>query len=162
MALSRTHDLMNLTALPLFMYILPKDSMVPFALGYIVGTFLLSPDLDLPGSRPSRRWCLLRWIWAPYQALSRHRGISHMPILGTLIRIAYIVSAVIFLYFSLIGVVSLIDRSLGYIIAGWNPFETLERLFRSREAVYFVGGVLCADIVHIILDSLWSFFRRIT
>ncbi|MDQ7038934.1 MAG: DUF2227 family putative metal-binding protein [Aquificota bacterium] len=162
MALSRTHDLINLTALPLFVYVLPKEATVPFTVGYIVGTFLLSPDLDLPGSRPSRRWSVLRWVWIPYWAFSRHRGISHMPVIGTLIRIAYVVFAVIFLYFSLIGVVSLIDRGLGHLLAGWNPFDTLERVFRSREAVYFVGGVLCADVVHIVLDSLWSLLRRIT
>lgn len=162
MALYRTHDLVNLTALPAFLYFMPKEGMIPFAVGYVVGTFLLSPDLDLPGSKPSRRWGCLRWLWLPYQVISRHRGVSHMPIVGTFIRLSYAVLSVIFLYFTLIGVVSVIDRGLGYLVSGWNPFETLDRVFRSREAIFFVAGVVCADIVHIVMDGLWSFLRRIT
>ncbi len=161
MALGRTHDLVNLTALPAFLYVLPKDMMVPFSLGYVVGTFLLSPDLDLPNSKPSRRWKFLRWVWFPYQMISKHRGVSHMPVLGSLIRLAYIVGAVLFLYFTLIGVVSVVDKGMGYAISGWNPFESLERAFTSQEAVYFVAGVICADVVHILMDSLWSLLRRL-
>jgi uncharacterized metal-binding protein len=161
MALGKTHDLVNLTALPLFLYLLPKETMIPFALGYVAGTFLLSPDLDLPRSRPSRRWRCLRWFWLPYQTLSRHRGVSHTPLLGTVLRLTYMVLAVLFLYFTLVGFVSVIDKGAGYLLSGWNPFETLDRIFRSREAVYFVAGLICADVVHILMDSLWSLIRRI-
>ncbi len=162
MALGRTHDLMNLSVLPAFLYFLPKETMVPFTVGYIAGTFLLSPDLDTPSSKPSRRWGPLRWFWMPYQLLSSHRGVSHLPLLGTVIRIAYAVFGVLFLYFTLIGVVSTLDKGLGLLISGWNPFEDLERLFTSEEALLFVAGLICADTVHIALDRLVSFLKRIT
>lgn len=162
MALGRTHDLVNLTALPAFFYFLPKEFYLPFGLGYLVGTFLLSPDIDLPNSRPTKRWSFLRCLWAPYQSLSRHRGLSHVPVVGSLLRLAYIVGVVLFLYFVLIGVVSTLDRGFAMFLASFNPFEFLNDLFRSEKSLYFVAGVICADIVHIILDGISSFVKRLT
>ncbi len=162
MALGKTHDVINLIALPALFYYLPKEFYLPFGVGYIVGTFLLSPDIDLPNSRPSRRWSLLKCLWLPYQNLSRHRGFSHIPIVGSLLRLIYIVSVVIFLYFVLIGILSFLDRSLSYLIASFNPFEFLSELFRSEGSLYFVAGIICADVVHIVLDWVTSLLRRVT
>ena len=162
MALGRTHDLLNLVALPSFLYFLPKELYVPFGLGYMVGTFFLSPDIDLPNSRPTKRWSLLRCVWTPYQSFSRHRGLSHMPVLGSLVRLIYLVGVVIFTYFVLLGVVSMLDKNLGLSLAGYDPFELLNRAFRSRESLYFVAGVVCADIVHILIDISSSFIKRVT
>ena len=60
------------------------------ALAFLFGGLFLSPDLDI-NSRPYQRWGVLRWIWWPYQRLIRHRSVlSHSPVLGTAIRIAYL------------------------------------------------------------------------
>ncbi len=162
MALGRTHDLINLTALPAFLYFIPKEFYLPFCAGYVVGTFLLSPDIDLPGSKPSKRWSVLRCIWLPYQSVSRHRGLSHIPVIGSLLRLLYLVCAVLFLYFTLLGVVSALDRGLGYMLSGFNPFELLNEIFRSDVSLYVVAGIVAADVVHVLLDLLWSAVRRIT
>ncbi len=162
MALGRTHDLINLTALPVFFYFLPKELYIPFGAGYLVGTFFLSPDIDLPNSKPTRRWKLLRCLWIPYQSLSRHRGISHMPVIGSLLRLAYLIFIVIFAYFVLIGVLSVFDKSFSMVLASFNPFEFLNELFRSEESLYFVAGIVCADIVHILFDGISSFMKKLT
>jgi len=161
MALGRTHDLTNLIALPAFLYFVPKEFYLPFSAGYLIGTFLLSPDIDLPGSLPTRRWSVLRCFWLPYQHLTRHRGISHTPVFGSLLRLLYMIFMLLFLYFVLLGVVSTLDRGLGHLLSGFNPFELLNHLFKSDLSLYVVAGIIAADIVHVLLDNLWSFLRRI-
>jgi uncharacterized metal-binding protein len=162
MALGRTHELVNLVALPIILYAVPKEFYLAFGAGYVVGTFFLSPDVDLPNSKPTKRWSYLRCIWMPYQSFSRHRGISHLPIVGSLLRLTYLVLVVVFLYFVLLGIVSLLDRSIALEMTGFDPFSYLNELFRSERSLYFVAGIVCADIVHIVLDGLSSFFKKLT
>jgi uncharacterized metal-binding protein len=63
--------------------------------GYCVGGCWLSPDIDLKQSLPSKRLGFLSPLWKPYRKLSGHRGFSHMPIIGTLSRLAYILIPII-------------------------------------------------------------------
>jgi uncharacterized metal-binding protein len=58
--------------------------------GYIIGSVWLSPDIDLKQSQPSKRMGFLNPLWKPYRKLSRHRGFSHIPLIGTASRIAYV------------------------------------------------------------------------
>ncbi len=59
------------------------------ALAFLVGGFMLGPDLDIH-SIQYKRWGLLRWIWLPYQKALKHRSaLSHGPIIGTAIRVIY-------------------------------------------------------------------------
>lgn len=64
-----------------------------FTVGYGVGTFLLSPDLDLAEGHvdSKRRWGVLGVLWVPYGAVFSHRGLSHTWLLGPLTRLAYLV-----------------------------------------------------------------------
>lgn len=60
------------------------------AIGIILGTYFLSPDLDLH-SRIYRRWGILRWIWIPYQKLIPHRSwLSHSGPISATLRLAYL------------------------------------------------------------------------
>jgi uncharacterized metal-binding protein len=58
--------------------------------GLLFGTLLVTPDLDLQLNDARRRWGPLKFIWAPYAALSRHRGMSHTYLLGATIRLLYL------------------------------------------------------------------------
>ncbi len=58
--------------------------------GFLAGGLWLSPDLDTT-SHPSRRWGPLGLLWLPYRRLLRHRSLlSHSPLLGTAVRLAYL------------------------------------------------------------------------
>jgi uncharacterized metal-binding protein len=46
------------------------------AVSFLVGTFILNPDLDT-GSRARNRWWIFSFIWKPFN----HRGILHNPLL---------------------------------------------------------------------------------
>ena len=63
------------------------------AAGYLVGTFLVTPDVDhYPRyrTRPVQGWGRLGFIWVFYGLLFRHRGLSHNWLLGPLTRVVYL------------------------------------------------------------------------
>lgn len=110
-----------------------------FLLGYLLG-YICDPDLDKLGITSAEGRALhkfgifgLLWImyWMPYAFLTKHRGISHVPILGTAIRFLYllIIPMALVLYYT----IPLSDQVLW--MAGWC----------------FVGLVM-SDLVHIFLD----------
>ena len=66
------------------------EFVLAFGAGFLFGTLLVTPDLDLHFNDARRRWGGLRFIWAPYVALSKHRGISHSYVLGPIIRLLYL------------------------------------------------------------------------
>ncbi len=160
MALGRTHDLANLLFLPPCLYFIPKDFYLPFTAGYLIGTFLLSPDLDMKNSKPSKRWGPLRLLWRPYQAKSKHRGISHMPILGSFIRLAYLNLFVIALYLILSWLIHHHMPEYTDFVDGVNPLKLLESFAESQSSFYFVGGILLSEVFHVLLDLTHSALRR--
>ncbi len=135
----RVHETVNLLVLPPTLYWLPETlTKVPFAAGYLVGTFWLTPDLDLTTSRPARRWGLLRFLWLPYAWLFRHRGLSHRPLLGAFTRVLYLAA--------LAGLGLWLLDSFGY---RWQPELNLGRHWLS-----FFAGLLLADALHLLLDTV--------
>ncbi|GBC98116.1 hypothetical protein HRbin17_00613 [bacterium HR17] len=141
----RVHEVVNLLVLPPTLYALPAGwSKLSFAAGYLVGTFWLTPDLDLATSRPARRWGVLRLLWLPYAWLFRHRGVSHRPLLGALTRLLYLAA--------LGGLGLWLLDQWGY---HWHPSITL-----SRNWLSFFAGLLLADGLHLLLDATLTRRRR--
>jgi uncharacterized metal-binding protein len=90
-----THDRITLIGLPIVSGLTlwgSRSASITLSLG---GSFLFSglmfgPDLDIY-SVQFKRWGLLRWIWRPYQKSMHHRSwLSHGPIVGTILRLAYL------------------------------------------------------------------------
>lgn len=75
----------------------PAQGVAGYMAGGVLGALWLSPDLDLEDSRPSRRWGLLRVLWAPYRAFHPHRGASHSYLYGPLSRLLYLLLLVLLL-----------------------------------------------------------------
>jgi len=161
LALGRTHELINLLALPGFLYFLPKEFYLPFSVGYVLGTFLLSPDLDLKHSKPSKRWKALKILWRPYQKKSKHRGISHIPLLGTFTRLLYIFLIITALYYLLYFFLSYYWQESTQKISQLNPLILVEELAYKEWTFYALLGLIASEIIHISLDLLWSFWKRI-
>ncbi|MEN3027751.1 MAG: DUF2227 family putative metal-binding protein [Aquificaceae bacterium] len=159
MALGKGHDFANLLALPLCLYYMPREFYLPFTAGYLVGTFLLSPDLDLPHSKPSKRWRAFRLFWRPYQHLSKHRGLSHIPLLGTFVRLGYFTLLFLFLYFVLLGIFQRYASGLKELLLLFDPFDFLSSLAEKEWVFYFALGVIVSELFHVALDLLTSFFK---
>ncbi|SDF11941.1 Uncharacterized metal-binding protein [Thermus arciformis] len=150
----RVHEALNLTALGLgsLAYLAlggsPEDPRaLAFALAYLAGTFLLSPDLDLAEKevRARRRWGLLGLFWRPYGWLFRHRGLSHTWVLGPLTRLGY-----------LGGLLAL----LGFLVQGVLGFWGVEVRLRppsfGLEALGFgLLGYYLSQWLHLVADGIW-------
>ncbi|MBW4459880.1 MAG: metal-binding protein [Nodosilinea sp. WJT8-NPBG4] len=95
MSSGRTHDRITLWALPLvvlaaFRVTLSGQLTAVVCLGFLLGGWMLGPDLDIH-SVQYKRWGWLRWIWLPYRSRIRHRSHwSHGPIIGTVVRVLYL------------------------------------------------------------------------
>ena len=73
--------------------LLAPETAALFTVSYLVGTFLVTPDLDLADNhvRAKRNWGLLGVLWVPYGELFSHRGLSHTWFVGPLTRLLYMV-----------------------------------------------------------------------
>lgn len=136
--------------------------------GLLLSTLLLSPDLDLIHSHPSRGWGVLRWIWWPYQRMLRHRGISHWPFLGTATRCLYLVV--------MLDLILSSGRLLWYLSSsGWQitslslASEAIHerRLFwveladrHQRHLICGLLGLALGDLLHLFLDFFSSLRSR--
>ncbi len=95
MSSGRTHDRITLWALPLvvlaaFRVTLSGHLTAVVCLGFLLGGWMLGPDLDIH-SVQYKRWGWLRWIWLPYRNRIRHRSHwSHGPVIGTVVRVLYL------------------------------------------------------------------------
>jgi len=139
----RTHVSINLfVGLPLSLAALkygvlstPKE-IGYFSAAYIYGTFFLHPDLDLTHNiRLFSLKGLLTLPFRPYSRLFSHRGLSHVPLIGTLTRLLWLLGFFWLLFWALGWVVPKLD---------WN-----------QPLVWFaIGGLAAADLLHVLLDQI--------
>ena len=116
---------------------LSPQEFASFAGAFIYGTFFLHPDLDL--AKNIRLFSFKGLTTLPFRPLSyfiKHRGVSHAPIFGTLIRVLWLM-----IVLSLI--MSLLDWSYPKV-----------NLWSYSVLWLALCGLATADISHIILDKL--------
>jgi len=164
-AAGRTHDLINLAVLPVAVYYLQPENFTGFAAGYLIGTFFLSPDNDVYHSKPNRRWKFLRFLWLPYTRIFSHRGVSHTPILGSFIKVIYLILVLFVLACIVAGSVYLYDSSLlNKVILDYRKntdWNYLLFVLKHPFTVSFLIGLFLAEIVHIATDVIYSTAKRL-
>ncbi|TBH20758.1 metal-binding protein [Thermus thermamylovorans] len=150
----RVHEAINLTALggAAAAYLAyggsPEEPRaLAFALAYLGGTFLLSPDLDLSerGVRAQRRWGLLGLLWRPYGWLFRHRGLSHTWVLGPLTRLGYLAVLLGGLLFLAQGVAAHLGMPFSLRLPPWPP----------EVWGFALLGYYLSQWLHLAADGLW-------
>lgn len=128
--------------------IVTPQAVTTFSVSYLVGTFLVTPDLDLAeqGVRAKSNWGLLGMLWIPYGAMFSHRGLSHTWILGPLTRILYI---------------AVVALALSYAAAWVAPFFGYRLSIRTqlvenwRElAVGALLGYYLSQWLHLVADGI--------
>ncbi|MBI2952580.1 DUF2227 family putative metal-binding protein [bacterium] len=117
-----------------------------FTISYLFGTFLLSPDLDLKDNVSAKNWGLLRLFWRPYAALFRHRGISHVPVLGTLTRI---------LYMAVVAYVAVAAANVLFDMKIRMSFRDL-RAANWNLGLTALAGVCLPDLLHVLTDRAFK------
>lgn len=160
----RIHDRITLWCFPFVVWLAFWATRSPVltlitALSFLVGGFMLGPDLDIH-SVQYKRWGLIRWIWIPYQTMLKHRSrLSHGPIIGTALRVVYL-SGWIALF-----TIGLIEGLNGW----WNAQLTWQGLRPSFHALlnrYLVEwlailiGLELGSISHSASDVVGSYFVR--
>ncbi len=158
MASGRTHEIINLAAFPPIVYYLQPNEFWGFAAGYLFGTFLLSPDNDIYHSRPVKRWKFLKIIWKPYTKIFSHRGVSHYPIIGSITRLFYL-SIVAFLFYIILYILT--EKFFPDFNKFFSQITINQNMFLSPFFVSFLIGLFLSEIIHIIVDMVYSFFKRL-
>ena len=127
----RTHDKITIWCLPpvagvTFLATNSLPLTVITALAFLVGGFMLGPDLDIR-SIQYKRWGPLRWIWLPYQKTLKHRSqLSHGPIIGTALRVAYLSVWIVLFTFAIAEVLNILWdaqltwQNLSVTFRGWG------------------------------------------
>lgn len=118
--------------------------LIFFTMGYILGTELITPDLDIT-SRAYNNWGLLKIFWYPYKLIANHRGESH-TIEGTILRLLYAVF-IIFLIYSIIVYAMFGQVSFGFLISLIDSLNLWSLLI-------IVLGVVVANVTHVVVDML--------
>ena len=128
---------------------------------HLVGSFWLSPDLDIDGSIDDR-WGPFFWLWRPYMwaVPHRHRVLSHSGF-SALLRLLY-------LYVVISGL--LIGGQLLADLLGFIADRSFEQVFREwvvvtigahqRETWLIAAGVVFSDALHSTTDFLVTKGRR--
>lgn len=166
MATGKTHDWFTwamappIWAMARFGLHLPNSACLLIFIGTLTGGLLLSPDLDTR-SRPFYRWGLFRFIWWPYQWMTRHRSpLSHGVLLASWLRLLYL-SAVL----SLIYYATSIATSRLFKIKPHAPGPEILAFFQNNlHSILWLGvGLWVGALLHIILDyfsSAWLSGRK--
>ncbi len=110
-------------------------TMLAFIVGFYVGTDFITPDLDTESSA-IKKWGRLKILWLPYKWTFKHGQSSHNIVYGAVVRILYI-SIII------LGVYYLLFKSLP------------QTMFSSVYVFIFLSGIIIANALHVILDSLF-------
>lgn len=142
MAKGRSHLTLELGTLPLWIAAgillgVTHHPLMVFTLSYLVSSFLLSPDLDLPQSDAAHRWGPLRILWLPYARAFRHRGLSHSIVWGPLTRVGYLL------------VLAALIWGISWAIWGvaWRPPHF------GRQLTAAAAGLYAAHLLHVAFDN---------
>ncbi len=159
------HDSASLILAGTLLYIgtrqehLTNGVLLAFSAFGALSNLALSPDLDGSRSMSIIRWkhvnILIALWWKGYGKITRHRGRSHIPIIGTLSRllwlsIPFIVSAILI-------------QVLGLMPGTSRDWHNIFLSVSSAMALPFflwLSGLILADTLHALLDYLDSLIKK--
>lgn len=142
--------------------LLSTDESLFFSCGFVFATLFLGPDLDLFHSKVTKNWGILRWLWWPYSRVCKHRGSSHIPLLSSFVRLAYLqlsVLLIILVFGNLWGVILDEAMDIKYTKNLYSHFNYLA-LGYPRQLGMFVLGIVSSDLLHIVSDFVSSWRKK--
>lgn len=160
-----THDRITLWILPWIVfatYLATRNGELTLLMagGFFFSGLMFGPDLDIHSTQ-YKRWGILRWIWLPYRKLFRHRSLfSHGLIIGTLIRVVYLVVMVFAIAIFLIAIAQLL---FGFPW-NWQKFilKVIDLLANkySTEAIVLWLGLELGAMSHSVSDWISSAVKK--
>lgn len=171
---STTHDISGALTMPLFGwgtyavgYVIIGDVKgaaimgASAAVAHLLGTYYLSPDLDLD-STIYKRWGGIRWVWLPYKNLVKHRSFISHSVVGGLLRPLYFAGVLGIMYlllagFSQVTAYLFLDQSLKSIfLHAKEHIVAYPKGYIQFGAGFFIGSA-SSSWVHCLLDRWWPF-----
>ncbi len=128
--------------------LLASETLKTFTLSFLIGTFLITPDMDLAENRMQARnnWGLLGVLWIPYGAMFSHRGLSHTWLVGPLTRLVYL---------ALLGLaLSWAAAQVGPYFGYGFSFETELNENGQELAIGALAGYYLSQWLHLIADGI--------
>jgi len=137
------HRLFNYAIFIIIVFVLYSGKILSFSpwyliaitSGFYIGTEFVTPDLDTD-SAAYKRWGRLKILMLPYKWIFKHRQSSHNIIYGAIVRLLYITVIILGFYY-------LIFKSLPY-----------NMMLPSVFVIIFLSGIIAANALHVILDSM--------
>lgn len=174
----RTHDSITLWCLPaiaILTWIVTQNSTIVLIIcaGYLFSGLMFGPDLDIH-SQQFKRWGIIGWIWLPYRKRLRHRSrFSHGILIGTLLRLLYLIFWVCLFVGTGIVVSAIAQHYLG-TVPDWqaltqqnitNSLQLVVNGIRTYpfECLAFVIGLELGAMSHSLSDwtgSAWKRWRK--
>lgn len=150
-----------------------RQVVTAVSLGCLSGV-LLSPDLDVDngyiGFKLAKRYFgsifkwIWKWIWWPYAKLVPHRShISHIPVVGTAVRLLYLYAVYLVLATALMFAIGW-PRTV-YILPIWGAILALVRGDAQIEVRLIAAGFagLCiSDTLHAIMDATSTALKKLS
>jgi uncharacterized metal-binding protein len=157
----------------------PLAAMAAAGVGVLIGTFGPNPDWDANSTLEEEgKWraipvvgrflyAFVFWLRAPYAALFRHRGISHIVLIGTLTRLIYLALMTVVLNLIYMGWIAV------RVASGALPPQALQTALpeggllwmavavlrwaqaRPGLALGVLIGILVCDLIHQLLDRYY-------
>lgn len=161
----RTHDRITLWALPWIVggsFALTRNGELTLLVAamFLFSGLMFGPDLDIH-SVQFKRWGALRGLWMPYQKCVGHRStLSHGFIVGTVFRLLYLGSFLVFAGF--VGV-ALAQLFWGFAW-NWRAFGQASLVWLSDYRWYAIAsfvGLELGAMSHAIADTLSTTSKRI-
>jgi uncharacterized metal-binding protein len=161
----RTHDRITLWLLPwivLISYIITRNAELTLlcSSGFFFSGLMFGPDLDLY-SVQFKRWGILRYLWLPYQKLLHHRSFfSHGFIIGTVVRVIYLLLW-LFIFSSLL--IAILQLIIGFDL-NWQTFtieqfNLITKKYKIQAIAIFLGLELGA-MSHYLSDWIGSILKK--
>ncbi len=161
----RTHDQITFWGLPVvvglgFLLLRRWELALILSLAYLFSGLMFGPDLDIH-SVQFKRWGIFRWIWLPYQKNLRHRSaLSHGFLIGTIVRLLYLGSILLFITIIGVAIAQLIlDFSWNWRTVFLNVQQQWQQHYWVESLALFVGLEIGA-MSHSVSDWLGSAVKR--
>ena len=146
MANYKTHSSFNIfIALPVILFLLHHfikpsfNLLITFSICFIYSTLFMNPDLDI--ANQIKLFSLRGFLTLPFRSYShffRHRGISHMFLIGSLTRVLWL------------GVIAFIIFYI-FDISFFNA-KKLTTVLHNKHFLYCLFALSLADLCHLMLD----------
>ena len=133
-------------AVPISAILFGAENVLPFTAGAAAGFIWLSPDLDMAHSWPSKRWLIFHPLTHFYRKVHyRHRGASHWPVVGSGVRMLFLIALLMVLRVIAI----LVYQETGYRFLPIDPIDLV-----MAYGLMFWFGVEYASMNHVAFDLL--------